>query len=156
MTKTKAMKKTLLVLLVLLTTSILTVNAQESFKTPGKKEFKEWSEWKKMTYNVSDAVSVELEYRLAMSGRKGIACHYDMEIKNLSDKKIEGQIIWRYYDNLVKSNIKEVKDYKLKPNGTAAVHLIVQGCKKKDKELEDYDVCLACPCSFDLNVNKVK
>jgi hypothetical protein len=42
----------------------------------------EFTEWKKVDVSWDDGATATVEYRIALATRKGIGCHYDLEVRN--------------------------------------------------------------------------
>ena len=116
----------------------------------------EFSEWVAATYTLADNSTVEFEYRIKLSKKTGMACHYQLEFKNKSDRKLSFGVVFTYYDQLVKREMSEGAKAKAKAGAVASVKMIVQGCKKqKDSEKkDDYSVCTACGLSYEIIVSE--
>ncbi|MHB1279493.1 MAG: hypothetical protein ACYC1Q_13985 [Bacteroidia bacterium] len=112
----------------------------------------EFSEWVSASYKTSDGTEIQFEYRLKLAKKTGMACHYEMEVKNNSDKKITAVVIFTYYDQLIKGNVRDEVKIKAKAGATGGAKMIPQGCKKaKDAEKkDDYSVCTACGMSYEI------
>jgi len=112
-------------------------------------ELEKFTEWKKVTV-VENSQEYSYEYRIALVKRKGIGCHYTIEVKNTSAVKIKVNINTNYYDKLVKGYFGEEVDAKIKPSATEAFLIIAQGCKadKDKKDMSDYELCSACDFSY--------
>ena len=149
--------KILFVSLIISLFSTLTCKAQvvSGVKPSPNGKMGEFTEWTKVDVSFDDGTKAQIEYRIALVKRKGIACHYTCEIKNNSEIKLNVRIKSSYYDKLVKGNYgEEVKD-KLKPGKILAGLLVAQGCKKeKDVEKDDYGHCMACEFGVSIYVSK--
>lgn len=119
----------------------------------GKME--EYGEWKTAEASWDDGTKATIEYRVRLATRKGIGCHYDLEVKNTSSIKLEVKAKSSYYDKLVKSNFGDEAKENLKPGKSVAIRFIGQGCKKeKGVEKDDYGHCMACDFGIDIYVYK--
>lgn len=115
----------------------------------------EFSEWKKVDVSFDDNSTASIEYRFALATRKGIACHYDIEVKNTSATKLDIRLNSNYYDKFVKGNFGDEIKETLKPGKSVVARLVAQGCKKdKGSDADDYTACLACDFFTDLFVTK--
>ena len=115
----------------------------------------EFTNWIQETAKFDDNSQCTFEYRIALVKRVGIGCHYELEVKNTSDKAYEFKIASHYYDKLVKSYFGDKSKEKIKPGKITNIHFVAQGCKKeKGIERTDYEHCLACDCTVDITVNK--
>lgn len=115
----------------------------------------QFTEWKSVT--VTDAKGVELtyEYRVAWMKRTGIACYYNIEIKNTSKVKLKTvKLTYRYHDKLVNADIVDVKKGSAKIGGTAVFKFIQQGCRKDKgaKDVPDNVACSRCPLEIEVTV----
>ncbi|HNQ12393.1 MAG TPA: hypothetical protein PKH65_00410 [Bacteroidia bacterium] len=124
---------------------------------PSSKSMGEFTEWTKMELVLEDGSKGEIEYRIALANRKGIACHYQVEVKNNTSAKLKLTFDSNYYDKLVKSHFGEKKQGTVKPGAIMEATLIAQGCKKeKGKELSDFENCMACDFFVDLYAMQLK
>jgi hypothetical protein len=115
----------------------------------------EFTEWKKTDVSWDDGTTATIEYRIALATRKGIGCHYDLEVKNTSDMKLNIRMKSHYYDKLVKSNFGDEIKESLKPGKSLVGRLVAQGCRKdKGFEGDDYASCMACEFYAELFVSK--
>lgn len=115
----------------------------------------EFTEWKKVDVSWDDGTTATVEYRIALATRKGIGCHYDLEVKNTSDMKLNIRMKSHYYDKLVKSNFGDEIKESLKPGKSLVGRLVAQGCRKdKGFEGDDYASCMACEFYAELFVSK--
>lgn len=116
----------------------------------------EFSEWVAATYTLGDNTTVEFEYRIKLNKKTGMACHYQLEFRNKSDRKLNFGVVFTYYDQLVKREMSEGAKAKVKGGAAGSVKMIVQGCKKqKDSEKkDDYSVCTACGLSYEIVVTE--
>lgn len=124
-------------------------------KASSDKKMGEFTDWKKVDVSFDDGSAATIEYRIALATRKGIGCHYDIEIKNTSDITLKVIAEASYYDKLVKGNFSAAADEKLKAGKSFVARLIAQGCKKdKGSDLDDYATCLAC--EFEASIRVIK
>lgn len=124
-------------------------------KAPSPGEMGKFTEWQSVDVKFDDGTSAKIEYRIALAMRKGIACHYDLEVKNNSDQKVKVRLKSNYYDKFVKSYFGEEIKETLKPGKGITGRLIAQGCKKdKGSKAEDYDLCTSCDFSASIFVEK--
>jgi hypothetical protein len=153
----KTMKNVFVGLILLLTASFTYAQVAENIKASSVKKMGEFSDWKSVEFSletnkpiaagdkVDEKSKATLEYRIALVDRKGIGCHYDIEIKNTSNTTLDVAAEILYFDKLVKRNMSDAKGDKLKAGKSAVFRLIAQGCKKdKGSDLDDYASCLAC------------
>jgi hypothetical protein len=123
-------------------------------KASPDKKMGEFSDWQSVDVSV-DGSKGTIEYRIALVDRKGIGCHYDVEVKNNLDITLKIIVEAGYYDKLVKGTYSAVFDEKVKAGKSAVGRLIAQGCKKdKGSDLDDYASCLACEFSANILVAK--
>lgn len=149
------MKKILFLAFILVATLGVQAQVVTGLRTEEGGKMGEYTEWKKSTVIFDDNSTAEIEYRIALIKRKGIACHYDVEVKNNSDIKITVRIKSSYYDKLVKGNYGEEAKETLKAGKSVVAHTIAQGCKKeKDVEKDDYEHCMACEFGVSIYVSK--
>lgn len=137
----------------------VTANAQEEFKLEVSKEGKmgDYTEWTKKELVFGDGTKASVEYRMGLYNRKGIACYYNVEVKNTSDIKLKVKAKNHYYDKLVKRNFSEEAEESVKPGNTVVLTSIAQGCKKeKDApdDRTDYQHCTACEFYVNLSFKK--
>lgn len=112
----------------------------------------EFSPWSKVDVSFDDGSAATIEYRVALVARKGVGCHYDLEVKNTSDTKLDIAMKSSYYDKLVKKHFGDKISETVKPGKSVTGRFIAQGCKKeKGVELDDVAACLAC--DFGLNIH---
>jgi hypothetical protein len=105
----------------------------------------DYTEWASVDVAFKDGSTATIEYRLALVDRKGIACHFDVEVKNNSTQKLDIVVKSDYYDQLVKGEFSEAAKGSIKPDKSAVISTLIQGCKKdKSKDLSDYETCMAC------------
>jgi hypothetical protein len=115
----------------------------------------EYGEWKNVDISFDDGSSATIEYRVRLANRKGIGCHYDLEVKNTSAEKLTVRATSSYYDKLVKSNFGDEAKEGLKAGKSVEIRFIAQGCKKdKGSDLDDFGVCMACEFGIDIHVSK--
>lgn len=115
----------------------------------------EYGDWKKVDVSFDDGVSATIEYRVRLATRKGIGCHYDLEVKNTSSIKLNVRGKSSYYDKLVKSQFGDEAKETLKPDKSVVMRFVAQGCKKeKGADLDDYGHCMACDFGLAIHVSK--
>lgn len=115
----------------------------------------EFSEWKSVEATFDDGSKATIEYRIALVARKGIGCHYDLEVKNTSTDKLDIKIKSSYYDKLVKGNFGEEIKESLKAGKSVVARLIAQGCRgEKGADLSDFEACMACDFEASISVFK--
>ncbi len=113
----------------------------------------EFTEWTSVEAEFDDNTKATIEYRVALVARKGIGCHYEMQVKNTSDQKLDIKLKSSYYDKLVKGNFGEEIFETLKPGKELAAKLIAQGCRaEKGSDLSDYAACMACEFGINIHV----
>jgi hypothetical protein len=135
----------------------LTVNGQlvTNIKPAADGKIEEYGEWKKAEATWEDGTTATVEFRVRLATRKGIGCHYDLEVKNTSSIKLEVKAKSSYYDKLVKSQFGDEAKENLKPGKSVAIRFVGQGCKKeKGVEKDDFGHCMACDFGIDLYVYK--
>jgi hypothetical protein len=150
------MKKQILIVSFLFV-AVLCVNAQveTNIKPEANGKMGEYGEWKKVDVSFDDGSAATVEYRVRLANRKGIGCHYDLEVKNTSAEKLNVRGKSSYYDQLVKSNFGDEAKESLKPGKSVEIRFIAQGCKKeKGADRDDYGHCMACEFGIDLYVSK--
>ncbi len=105
---------------------------------------KEWSDTKTI-----EVEGVPLEVRIRLYAKVMLRCIYEVEVKNLSDKKVSFQAStgWK---NLMGKH-QSVQKFNLKPGATSKKSLSWQSLKNPPKDSEG---CLAC--SWALNFLKFK
>lgn len=144
------MKKLSLILFVSL--CISSVSAQLSSKPAGG--FGVWTDWSTITYDADEKnPETTLEYRIMLDGRTGIACNYQIEVKNTSSIKMTGNVKVAYWDYLVNSAIgPDIQKYSLNPGQSKVFKFKVQGCTKQGKKDEEdkFKICTACEMSYDI------
>jgi hypothetical protein len=115
----------------------------------------EYGDWKNVDISFDDGSSATIEYRIKLSNRKGIGCHYDLEVKNTSSVKLTVRAKSSYYDKLVKSNFGDEAKENIKPGKSLEIRFVAQGCKKdKGSDLDDFGACMACEFGIDIHVSK--
>ena len=155
MHKPKMMKKALLFAAMSLLFTRLEAQIISNITAPEMGEMGQYSEWKKAGVSFEDNTTAEIEYRVALVDKKGIGCHYSLEVKNLSDIKLKIRMKSNYYDKLVKGYYGDEIEESLKPGKTVQGRFVGQGCKKeKGVEQEDYEQCMACGLSLLIEVTK--
>lgn len=113
----------------------------------------EYGEWQKVDVLFDGEPSATIEYRVRLATRKGIGCHYDLEIKNTSNEKLNIKATSSYYDKLVKGNFGDEAKESLKAGKSVEIRFIAQGCKKdKGSDAEDFEVCMACEFGMNIHV----
>lgn len=142
-------KRFALFALVLLATA---AQAQLSLKPAGG--FGVWTEWSTITYD-ADAKNPEakLDYRIMLAGRSGIACNYEVEIKNTNAFKMSGNLKVAYFDYLVNASVgPDIQKYALAPGKSKVFKVKVQGCTKQgNKDLEDkFQICTNCLMEYEI------
>jgi subtilisin-like proprotein convertase family protein len=142
------MKKTILILALILSVFAGKVNAQQPIQLDSTADFGKWSAWIKDTVKGDDGSLYTWEYRYTASKRKGIAVYYDFEIRNTGTTKISGRINFTYTTLWLSTPMSESESFKVKPGETTTVSYIQQGCKKTDKKKADYSSCLDCPINY--------
>jgi len=126
-----------------------------NLKPPVEGKIGEFTEWVKADVTFDDNTSAVIEYRIALISRKGIACHYNVEVKNNSELKLKIRLKSSYYDKLVKGNYGDEIKETLKPGKSLSGRMIAQGCKKeKGSEADDYGHCMACEFGVSIFVSK--
>jgi hypothetical protein len=115
----------------------------------------EFTAWTPIEVSFDDGTKAPIEYRIRLATRKGIGCHYDLEVVNKSDIKLNVRLKSSYYDKLVKSNFGDEIKETLKPGKGVVGRLVAQGCKKdKGSDLDDYASCLACEFGASIYISK--
>jgi hypothetical protein len=135
-----------------------TIHAQQEsgILPPSGAKFETYTDWKKVTVSFDGGGTATYEYRIALMKRKSLACNYDLQIKNTSTEKLKFKVNTHYYDRLVKSNFGDKFDEKIKPGATTSFIILTQGCKedKDKKNQEDYERCMSCGLSYEIQVIK--
>lgn len=151
------MKKLSFIILALLF-SALNSNAQseQGILPPATGEFKTYTDWKKVEVVFESGEKATYEYRIALVNKKGLACHYDLQIKNTSAVKLKFRVNTHYYDKLVKGNFGDKFENQIKPEKTVSFLVLTQGCKadKDKKDQPDYERCTGCGLSYEITVIK--
>lgn len=144
------MKKILLTFMFL--PILILAEAQLSLRP--KEGFGNWSEWGTITYDADTKnPETKLEYRIMLDSRSGLACNYQIEIKNISEIKMSGNLKVAYHDYLVNAAVgPDIQKYSLKPGQSKVFKVKVQGCTKQgDKNLEDkFKICTNCIMSYEI------
>jgi hypothetical protein len=149
------MKKIIFTLALLTCLNIVNAQIVSGLKPPADGKMEAFTEWVKSDVTFDDNTTAVVEYRIALVNRKGIACHYNVEVKNNSDLKLKIRLKSSYYDKLVKGNYGDEIKETLKPGKTLAGRMIAQGCKKeKGTETDDYGHCMACDFGVSIYVSK--
>lgn len=124
-------------------------------RPPADGKMGEFTPWTKLTVSFDDNTTADIEYRIALVKRKGIGCHYQIEVKNNSTIKLTVKFKSSYYDKLVKSSFGEERKGSIKPGKILEGTLIAQGCRKeKGEEKDDYGICSACEFGVTIFVSK--
>ena len=135
--------------------SIAGAQVVSSIRPPETAKIGEFTEWQTVEVSFDDGTKANIEYRSGLMKRKGIACHYTVEVKNNSDQKLDIRMKSSYYDKLVKGNFGDEIKETLKPGKAIAGIFIAQGCRKeKDVEKSDEGHCFACDFGVNLFVKK--
>lgn len=148
-------KKSIYLFICLFFVACSAVVAQVQVKTGKPLQVTSDDSWETVTFEDDKIGSYSYSYQLHFMKKTGLACHYVLKVKNETQLSIQGNIYLKYYDGLVKRNIREQHPYKLKPNSTTSFKLIVQGCAKKNGQ-EEQEACLDCGAEFDWTTTKVK
>jgi hypothetical protein len=149
------MKQFVGVLMLVFAAALSHAQVVSDIKPSAEGKMGEFSEWIKTEASFDDGTKVPIEYRIRLATRKGIGCHYDLEVVNKSDTKIDVRLKASYYDKLVKSNFGDEIKETLKPGKGVVGRLVAQGCKKdKGSDLDDYASCLACEFGASIYVSK--
>jgi hypothetical protein len=123
---------------------------QGTIPVPAAKE-KEFSEWKKVEGTVNGE-KITYEYRIAFNKRKALACYYEIQLKNTSEKALKIKIKTHYRDKLVKNNFGDEFKETVKPGKDQGFLVVTQGCKadKDKKDQPDIERCLGCDFSYEI------
>jgi hypothetical protein len=122
-------------------------------RPPAEGTIGEFTEWKSVEAEFDNNTTATIEYRIALVARKGIGCHYEVQVKNTSDQKLDIKLKSSYYDKLVKGNFGEEIMESLKPGKELAAKLIAQGCRaEKGANLSDFEACMACEFGVNIHV----
>ncbi|MGL2963341.1 hypothetical protein ACSVH2_05930 [Flavobacterium sp. RSB2_4_14] len=143
--------------LFIIISNFMSINAQvvSELKPSIDGKMGEFTEWKTSSVNFDDGTSATFDYRIALADRKGIGCHYELEVKNTSALKLEFKMKSSYFDKLVKSQFGDEIKETLKPEKSVLAKFIAQGCKKeKGVEKDDYGHCMACDFGINIYVTK--
>ncbi|HZY80221.1 MAG TPA: hypothetical protein VFE50_11905 [Cyclobacteriaceae bacterium] len=149
--------KKLIVITAFLFVTALVANAQvkTNIRPEASGKMGEYGEWQKVDVSFGDGSEATVEYRVRLAARKGIGCHYDLEVKNTSSEKLNVRGMSSYYDQLVKSNFGDAAKESVKPGKSVEMRFIAQGCKKeKGSDKDDFGHCMACEFGIDLFVAK--
>lgn len=142
----------LLATLLILMSQVLSAQVAVNIKPAENSKMGEFSDWSKVDVSFDDGSSATIEYRVALVARKGVGCHYDLEVKNTSEGKLDIAMKSSYYDKMVKKHFGDKISETVKPGKSVVGRFIAQGCKKdKGVELDDVAACLAC--DFGLNIH---
>lgn len=115
----------------------------------------EFSGWTNVDVTWEDGSAATVAYRIRLSNRKGIACHYEFEVMNSSKMKLTIIAKSSYYDKLVKNQFGDDLAETVKPDKSVVFKIIAQGCKKeKGADLDDFGHCMACDFGVNLHVIK--
>lgn len=118
-------------------------------------EMGQYTEWQTADVTFDDGTTAQIAYRIALVDRKGIGCHYDVEVSNKSDMKLDIVLEASYYDKLVKGNFMDESKESLKPGKGVVVRSVAQGCKAtKGEEKSDFETCMACEYGVSIRVFK--
>ncbi|HQU99955.1 MAG: hypothetical protein JNK61_08820 [Bacteroidia bacterium] len=124
-------------------------------KPPADGKMETFTEWKKSEVSFDDNTNATIEYRIALVAKKGLGCHYELEVKNTSDQKLNIKMKSNYYDKLVKSHFGDEIKETLKPGKTVSGRFVGQGCKKEIGVAKtDYEHCIACDLTLSIYVTK--
>lgn len=150
------MKKILLcIALFYFSGNLLFAQVVSSIRPDANGEMDKFSEWKTSEVVFEDGKKANFEYRIALVKKKMLACHYELEIKNTSEEKLEFTVKSHYYDKLVKSNFGDKSKEKIKPGKTTNFHFVAQGCKKdKGTDRSDFEHCMSCEFYMEIFVEK--
>ncbi len=118
-------------------------------------EMGRFTDWTQKEVSLGDNITANIEYRIALVARKGIGCHYDVEVKNNSDIKLNIRLKSSYYDKLVKGQFGDEIKESLKAGKSFTGRFVAQGCKKeKGSEMDDCGQCNACDFGVSIYVSK--
>lgn len=67
-------------------TSGLNAQVVTGLRVPENSQMGQYTEWQTAEISFDDGTTSSIDYRMAMVTRKGVACHYDVEVKNNSDR----------------------------------------------------------------------
>lgn len=147
------MKKLFFTLVLSLAIMGLTAQVVSNLKPPANGTMGEFSEWTKLDVNIDGNSTASIEYRIALLAKKGLGCHYALEVKNNSDIKLNVRMKSNYYDKLVKSHFGDEIKESIKPGKTVQGKFIGQGCKKdKGVEKDEYEQCIDCDLTMSIFV----
>jgi hypothetical protein len=150
-----SMKKFVGAFILIFTISLGYAQVASDIKPSASGKMGEFSTWTPVEVSFEDGTKAPIEYRIRLAMRKGIGCHYDLEVVNKSDIKLNIRLKSSYYDKLVKSNFGDEIKETLKPGKGVTGRLVAQGCKKdKGSDLDDYASCLACEFGASIYVSK--
>jgi hypothetical protein len=139
------MKKLLLLSFSLVIAFITNAQIVTEIKPAEDGKIGEYGEWKSVDATFEDGTTARIEYRVRLATRKGIACHYDLEVKNSSSVKVQIKAKSSYSDKLTKSLYSDETKEKLGPGKSIEMRFVAQGCKKdKGVERDEYGHCMAC------------
>lgn len=140
-----------------LSVALMGLKAQvvSGLKPPADGKMEQFTEWTKADVTFEDNTTATIEYRVALVARKGIGCHYALEVRNTSNEKLKVRMKSNYYDKLVKSHFGDEIEETLKPGKEVAGKFVGQGCKKeKGVEMEDFELCISCDLTLSIFVTK--
>ena len=149
------MKKIITVLSICMALTGLKAQVVNDLKPSEPGEMGKFTEWAQTKVHFEDNTTATIGYRIALVARKGIGCHYDVEVKNDSDIKLNIRLKSSYYDKLVKGQFGEEIKESLKPGKILSGRFVAQGCKKeKGVEKDDFGQCIACDFGVSIYVSK--
>lgn len=152
----KLLKTTLFLALTILALSSTYAQEERGILPPADGTFETYTEWKKVTVSFDSGSEATYEYRIALMKRKGLACNYDLQIKNASSSKLKFKVNTHYFDRLVKGDFGDKYEEKIKAGETVSFIILTQGCKadKDKKDQADYERCMSCGLSYEIKVYK--
>ena len=150
------MKKHFLVFALFLFMGAGLIHAQvvRDLRIPKEGKLGDFTAWESKTVEFKDGSTAVIEYRIGLAKKVALGCHYDVEVKNNSQMKLDIELKSHYYDKLVKGNFGDKIKGSLKPEKSLTARFIAQGCKKEKGETDDYAACAACDFYVEIFVNK--
>lgn len=151
------MEKLQLIIILLVFVAFNHAHAQvvSGIQAPHDGKMNKYSEWKKVPVLFDDNSTAVIQYRTALVKRKGIGCHYNLEVKNLSDVKFKIRMKSNYFDRSIESHFGDEIKVKMKPGKSVVGRFVGKGCKKeKGEDFGTYDLCISCDLTMSIYASK--
>jgi hypothetical protein len=145
----------IIVLLVFVAYNHVQAQVVSGIQAPQDGKMGKYSAWKKVPVLFDDNSTAVIEYRTALVKSKGISCHYNLEVKNLSDVKFKIRMKSDYFNQSENSHAGDETKTKIKPGETVVGRFVGQGCKKEKGEDKDaYERCISCDLTMSIFASK--